>query len=290
MERPSGIEILARSIEDTKDQLRQTREAYITHMMETGEGLPSNKIRQRNLEEQLHETQYLLSVQLRKSKQIRSGPSPADPFTYAQPFCDFLTNNPTVFHAVSGIARTMHAAGYTKLSERAPWRDIKAGGKYYVVRNSSCLIAFSIGKSYKPGNGIAMIAGHVDALTAKLKPISNVDNKAGYTQLGVAPYAGGLNSTWWDRDLAVAGRVMVRDSDGKITEKLVDLKQPIARVPTLAPHFGAVAQGKNGNPVRLEYVLMTLQDHSTKKRRWCRSSGSRAHLRHCGKVMEVQLV
>lgn len=166
-----------------------------------------------------------------------------DPLSYAQPFCDFLTQNPTVFHAVAAVASKLDAAGYSRLSERDAWTSLKAGGKYYVVRNSSSLVAFSIGRGYKVGNGIAMIAGHVDALTAKLKPISNVDNKAGYVQLGVAPYAGGLNSTWWDRDLAIAGRVMVRDAKGKITEKLVDLKEPIARIPTLAPHFGAVSQG-----------------------------------------------
>lgn len=89
---------------------------------------------------------------------------------------------------------------------------------------------------------IPVIAGHVDALTAKLKPISEVPNRAGYVQLGVAPYAGALNSTWWDRDLGIAGRVLLKDGD-KIVTKLVNLNWPIARIPTLAPHFGAAAAG-----------------------------------------------
>jgi len=72
-----------------------------------------------------------------------------------------------------------------------------------------------------------MVAGHVDALTAKLKPISNKATKAGYLQLGVAPYAGGLNETWWDRDLGIAGRVLIKDSKtGKINTKLVRLGWP----------------------------------------------------------------
>jgi aspartyl aminopeptidase len=72
-----------------------------------------------------------------------------------------------------------------------------------------------------------MIAGHVDALTARLKPVSSKTTKAGYVQLGVAPYAGALNSTWWDRDLGIGGRVLVKDGKtGKIETKLVKLGWP----------------------------------------------------------------
>jgi len=89
------------------------------------------------------------------------------------------------------------------------------------------LIAFTAGAGYKSGNGVAMIAGHVDALTARLKPVSNKKTSAGYVQLGVAPYAGALNSTWWDRDLGIGGRVLVKDpKSGKITTKLVKLGWP----------------------------------------------------------------
>ena len=101
-----------------------------------------------------------------------------------------------------------------------------------------------VGKDYKSGNGASIIASHVDALTVKLKPIPKLTPKAGYLQLGVAPYAGGLNSTWWDRDLGIGGRVLVKDGEtGKIMEKLVKLGWPIAKIPTLAPHFGAAANG-----------------------------------------------
>lgn len=135
-----------------------------------------------------------------------------------------------------------------KLSERKTWNEeIVAGGKYYTTRNGSSLIAFSIGDTYKSGNGVAMIAGHIDALTARLKPVSSKKNSAGYLQLGVAPYAGALNTTWWDRDLGIAGRVLVKDSTGKIATKLVKLGWPIARIPTLAPHFGVGMLGTN-NP------------------------------------------
>jgi aminopeptidase I len=72
-----------------------------------------------------------------------------------------------------------------------------------------------------------MIAGHVDALTARLKPVSTKRTTAGYVQLGVAPYAGGVNATWWDRDLGIGGRVLVKDSKtGRIKSKLVKLGWP----------------------------------------------------------------
>lgn len=151
--------------------------------------------------------------------------SSSDAKAYCKPFCDFLTNCPTVFHAVSAIAADYDAAGFTKLSERDSWK-LKKGGKYYVERNGSSLIAFEVGAAYEPGNGVAMLAGHVDALTAKLKPIPKLRSKAGYQMLGVAPYAGALNSTWWDRDLGVAGRVLVKESSGKIVTKLVKLDWP----------------------------------------------------------------
>jgi aminopeptidase I len=168
--------------------------------------------------------------------------SPGD---YTKPYLEFMTNNPTVFHAVDRFTSQLRDAGYEHLSERTLWTsELKAGGKYYTSRNGSAFIAFHIGADYLPGNGIGIVAGHIDALTIKLKPVSTLPTKAGYVQLAVAPYAGGLNSTWWDRDLGIGGKVLVKDTKtGKAKTQLVKLDWPIARVPTLAPHFGAAANG-----------------------------------------------
>jgi aminopeptidase I len=165
--------------------------------------------------------------------------------SYAKPFCDFMTGNPTTFHAVDHFTRQLDAHGYQRLSERDTWTsDLQRGGKYYVTRNSSALIAFSIGKDYKSGNGFGIVGGHIDALTTKLKPVSKLPTKAGFVQLAVAPYAGSLNKTWWDRDLSIGGRVLVKDPEsGAVTTRLVKLDWPIARIPSLAPHFGAPAAG-----------------------------------------------
>ncbi|KAJ5562499.1 hypothetical protein N7461_001260 [Penicillium sp. DV-2018c] len=167
------------------------------------------------------------------------------PEDYSKPYCEFMTSNPTIFHAVKAFSKQLEDHGYKYLSERAVWTsEVKRGGKFYTSRNGSSLIAFNIGSKYESGNGVAIVAGHIDALTAKLKPVSKLPNKAGFEQLGVAPYAGGLGPTWWDRDLGIGGRVLVRDpKTGKVETKLVKLDWPIARVPTLAPHFGSPANG-----------------------------------------------
>ncbi|KAM7190725.1 vacuolar aminopeptidase 1 [Naviculisporaceae sp. PSN 640] len=170
-----------------------------------------------------------------------------DPKDFTQPYLEFMTGQPTVFHATAYFKETLQKAGYSELPSRENWAGkLKPGGKYFATRNGSSIIAFAVGKAYKPGNGLAMIAGHIDALTARLKPTSTKPNTHGYIQLGVAQYAGALNQTWWDRDLSIGGRVIIRDPEtGKTTVKLAKLDWPIARIPTLAPHFGIGMMGNN---------------------------------------------
>ncbi|KAF2727849.1 hypothetical protein EJ04DRAFT_581739 [Polyplosphaeria fusca] len=197
----------------------------------------------------------------------REEPKKEGPEKYTKPFLDFMTNNPTVFHAVDAVARDLEKAGYEKLSERDDW-ELKAGGKYYLDRNGSSLIAFAVGEGYKAGNGAAIVAGHIDALTAKLKPISSLRTKAGFVQLGVAPYAGALNNTWWDRDLGVGGRVLVKEG-GKVVTKLVKLDWPIARIPTLAPHFGAAAAGPFNKETQMVPIIgLDNSDISSSEEEW----------------------
>ena len=172
------------------------------------------------------------------------GPS-VKPEAYTDPFLRFISDNPTVFHAVSHVSKRLEDHNFKKLSEREQW-TIERGSKYYFTRNGSSLIAFTVGKNYKAGNGASIIATHIDALTTRVKPISALSNKSGYVQLGVAPYAGALNGTWWDRDLGIGGRVVVKNGN-KIETRLVKLGWPIARIPTLAPHFGQAAHMDGAN-------------------------------------------
>ena len=185
--------------------------------------------------------------------------------SYTNPFLSFITENPTVFHAVQSVAETLKSHGFIKLSERDSWSSkLSKGGKYFFERNGSSIVAFAVGKDFEPGNGVSIIASHIDALATRLKPIPTLSTKAGYVQLGVAPYAGALNNTWWDRDLGIGGRVLVKETKtGTIETKLVKLGWPIARIPTLAPHFGAAANLSNPNKETEMVPIIGLESANT---------------------------
>lgn len=191
------------------------------------------------------------------SQQSSVGGSSFSPEAYIKPFLSFMTENPTVYHAISHFHSQLESEGFTYLSERELWADkLSAGGKYFFSRNGSGLIAFTVGEKYKPGNGAAIIASHIDALTTKVKPVSTKATKQGFVQLGVAQYAGALNQMWFDRDLGIGGRVFLKNSkSGVVSTKLVKLDWPIARIPSIAPHFGIPAEGQANRETRMVPII-----------------------------------
>ncbi|TQB74777.1 hypothetical protein MPDQ_004219 [Monascus purpureus] len=155
----------------------------------------------------------------------------------ARDFLSFVNASPTPFHAVQSAKDLLVRAGFQEIKEKDSWASTcHPGGKYYLTRNGSTLVAFAIGKKWKPGNSIAMIGAHTDSPVLRIKPVSNKRGE-GFIQVGVETYGGGIWHTWFDRDLGVAGRVMVRTSDGSIVQKLVKIDRPILRIPTLAIHL-----------------------------------------------------
>lgn len=153
----------------------------------------------------------------------------------AQGFVEYVNGAPTPYHAVATIKDKLTEEGFQVLSERDHW-NLKAGQKYMVTRNGSSLIAFALGSEYKTGGPVAIVGAHTDSPCLKLKPISKKSGE-GFIQVGVEQYGGLIAHSWFDRDLAIAGRVYVRTSDGKFVPKLLHIKKPLMRIPTLAIHL-----------------------------------------------------
>lgn len=98
--------------------------------------------------------------------------------------------------------------------------DAGARRRYFFTRNMATIVAFAVGKKYTAGNGVYMLGAHTDSPCLKLKPNSK-GTKSGYLTVNCETYGGGLWSTWFDRDLSVAGRVLLRAADGSLQHKLV---------------------------------------------------------------------
>lgn len=167
----------------------------------------------------------------------------ADPPAAAVDFLEYVDGAPSPFHAVAITTARLIEAGYTRLREDEEWgvpgesgSKVQPGGKYFITRNQSALVAFSVGGAYKPGNGVAAVAAHTDSPCLKVKPRSAL-KKGGCLAVGVQTYGGGIWHTWFDRDLGVAGRAVVRGDDGAVRSSLVRIDRPLMRVPTIAIHL-----------------------------------------------------
>ncbi|KAH7670977.1 aspartyl aminopeptidase protein [Dioscorea alata] len=181
---------------------------------------------------------------------------------------DFLNAAPTAFHAVAEAKLRLKEAGYEHISERED-RVLKPGGKYFFTRNHSTIIAFAIGQRFVAGNGFHIVGAHTDSPCLKIKPISKVV-KGGFLEVGVQTYGGGLWHTWFDRDLTVAGRILIKqkkDGSDVYTHKLVRIQEPIMRIPTLAIHLDkGVSEGfKFNTQGHVVPVLATLIKNELQK-------------------------
>lgn len=156
--------------------------------------------------------------------------------------CEFLGVATTPFHAVMEMKSRLAAAGFEQLLESAAW-NIAAGGKYYLLRNDSSIVAFIIGSESPPIQGMRMVGAHTDSPCLMVKPNPEVA-RHGVWQLGVQVYGGALLNPWFDRDLSLAGRVSYQCSNGLLKTALVDFREAIATVPSLAIHLDREANEK----------------------------------------------
>ena len=144
----------------------------------------------------------------------------------------FIAKSPSTFHAVRGIKAALLYAGFTEIREEDPWQ-IEKGGKYVVTRNGSALMAFTVPE--EGAEAFHITASHCDSPTFKIKENPEIADGP-YVKLNVEGYGGLIMSTWLDRPLSVAGRLLVTEN-GHLAEKLVAIDGTMLVIPSVAIHM-----------------------------------------------------
>ena len=150
-----------------------------------------------------------------------------------QKLFDFIAASPSCFHVIRSAAEHLEACGFSELREAQAW-TLVPGGKYYVTRNQSSILAFSIPQNTPVG--FMMCASHSDSPTFKIKEHPEAESAGLYVKLNTERYGGMLCATWLDRPLSVAGRAVVRDG-GKIVSRLVNIDRDLLMIPNVAIHM-----------------------------------------------------
>ncbi len=182
---------------------------------------------------------------------------------YLQKLLSFLEKSPTAFHAVHNICQLLEDNGFKELHENNTW-DTSIPGSYFIRRNGSSLILFTLGSDNSTKSGFRMAGAHTDSPALKIKPKPDMINH-GLLQFGVETYGGALLDPWFDRDLSIAGRVTWRGNDTTVTNSLIDFKRPVAVIPNLAIHLNKEAneQKKVNKQTDLVPIIMQHNDETS---------------------------
>ena len=153
---------------------------------------------------------------------------------------EFIQDSPSVFHVIDNLKKRLEKAGFAERREQDSW-ELQPGGSNYVIRNGSSLIAFRLPEAAGPGKerpfrGYHIAAAHSDSPTFKVKALPETVAEKQYVRLNVEKYGGMILSTWLDRPLTVAGRVLVEEK-GAIATKLVYVDKDLLMIPNVAVHM-----------------------------------------------------
>ena len=153
---------------------------------------------------------------------------------HAQDLLNFIDASPSPWHAVATCVKILQEQGFVALNEADTW-SLKEKGRYYVVRDDSSIIAFTLGSNALADNGFRLLGAHTDSPGLRVKPQPD-QQQAGYRRIGVEVYGGPILATFTDRDLSLAGRVHLKQANTSHS-KLVHFKKPLLRLPNLAIHM-----------------------------------------------------
>lgn len=183
---------------------------------------------------------------------------------YANGLLQYLNDSPTAYHAVENGADMLRRHGFIELKEMEPWTLCK-GGRYFMVKNRSALIAFILGEGDLAQEGFRIIGAHTDSPGLKVKPGACTVTPDGYVKVNVEVYGGAILSTWFDRPLALAGRLAVKEGR-KIQEKLVKIDKPLFIIPNLCIHLHRDVNDKGGYNKQTEILpLLSMKKEGMEK-------------------------
>lgn len=165
---------------------------------------------------------------------------------HAQHLLDFIDTSPSPWHAVDSIEKAIQAFQFIRLDESSKWQ-LQAGGRYYVIRDGSSIVAFVIGDGIPAESGFRIVGAHTDSPGFRIRP-NGATVSDGMARLGVEIYGGPILATFTDRDLSLAGRISFLDDGKQLTHKLVCFDEPLLRLPNLAIHMN---RGVNEDGLKL---------------------------------------
>jgi aspartyl aminopeptidase len=148
---------------------------------------------------------------------------------------DFIGRCPSMFHTAATVCELLESAGFARLREEDRW-SVEPGGRYYAVRNNSSVVAFRVGTELDDGYHFQIAAAHGDSPTFKVKAVPELEGPGDYLRLNVEVYGGPIDSTWLDRPLGIAGRVLVKTAAG-VESRLLHADRDVALIPNLCIHF-----------------------------------------------------
>lgn len=150
----------------------------------------------------------------------------------------FLDASPVNFLAVKNLTEELQQHGYRRIDTTEALGTVKAGDKFFVTKNDSSIYAFQIGRKPLAETGFHMICAHCDSPTFRIKPHAEIDCEGGIVKLNTEVYGGPIMSTWFDRPLTLAGRVIVKSKDVMTPPTLLlHVKRPLLQISNLAIHF-----------------------------------------------------
>ena len=171
----------------------------------------------------------------------------------------FIENSPSCFHAIETIRKKLNAEGFIELVEGSSWQ-IEKGKKYYVTRNLSSIIAFKIPEN--DFKNFHIVASHSDSPTFKIKENAEIEVNNKYVKLNTEKYGGMICSTWFDRPLSIAGRILVKEGN-LVKTHLVNIDKDLVIIPNLAIHMNRAVN--DGYKYNAQIDMLPLYGDNTSK-------------------------